>query len=98
MTTLSAAAPAVPVPILATIITRVRKDSGRDNHSSNSGRGWDSHCQSLVTRSTSSRMGFVPWTANVNFVLFCYKGVKADGTSTDCIANALLEKEYCICT
>lgn len=92
MTTLSAAAPVVPVPILATIITRVRRDYGRDNHSSNSER--DSHCQSLVTCSTTSRMGFVPWTANVNFVLFCYKSVKADGTPTDCIANALLEKEY----
>lgn len=73
---------------------QVRRGYVRGNHISNSGRGWGSHCQSLVTCSTFSRMGFMPWRANANFVMFCYKGVKVDGTPTDCIASALLENEY----
>lgn len=67
MTALSAAAPVIPVPILAAIITRVRRDGGRGNHSRNSGRGCGSHCLSLVTCPTSSRMGFVTWRANDKF-------------------------------
>ena len=31
---------------------------------------------------------------NASFVMFCFKGVKADGPPTVCIASALLEKEY----
>lgn len=104
MTTLSSAAPVVPVLILAAvIITRDRRDYGRSNHSSRGGRDWGSYW--LLINVPVSYYLFLIFqnglhalesqeVCNASFVMFCFKGVKAGGPPTACIASALLEKEY----